>query len=127
MRITRKYLLAPEHETCASTYHCISRVVWRSFIFKKEEKEYFLRIMREYEAYCGVRVLSHVAMSNHVHILVKVPPRPKRVMDDVRFLEHLALIYSDGHVADVGRWLGECRSIKDKSVKYGDRAIVERS
>ncbi len=123
MRIARKYLLGPDHECCAEIHHCVSRVVWRSFIFKKEEKEYFLRTMRQYEAYCGVRVLSHVAMSNHVHLLVKVPPRPKRVMGDARFLEHLGLIYSDEHVADVERRLGGCRAIEDKSDR--DAAVRE--
>ena len=115
MRTQRKYLLAPDHETCAATYHCVTRVVWREFLFKKEEKEFFRKAMRQYEAYCGVKVLAYCLMSNHVHIMVKVPPRAKRLMGDARFLEHLRLIYSAEHVADVERWLGECRAVKNKS------------
>ena len=62
MRTQRKYLLAPDHETCAATYHCVSRVVWRQFLFKKEEKEFFRKAMRQYEAYCGVKVLAYCLM-----------------------------------------------------------------
>ena len=115
MRTQRKYLLAPYHETCAATYHCVTRVVWREFLFKKEEKEFFRKSMRQYEAYCGVKVLAYCLMSNHVHIMVKVPPRAKRLMGDALFLEHLRLIYSAEHVADVERWLGESRAVKNKA------------
>ena len=57
-------------------YHCISRVVDRRFALGDEEKEHFLRLMRGYEAFCGVRVVSFCCMSNHFHILVEVPRRP---------------------------------------------------
>ncbi|PQJ28897.1 transposase [Rubritalea profundi] len=127
MRVTRKYLLAQEHETCASVYHCLSRVVWRTFLFKKEEKEFFRKTMRQYEAYCGVKVLAFCLMSNHVHILVKVPPKPKRMLSDAAFLEKLALIYSDEHLADVKRWLAECRAIENKEDrKLAVRELKER-
>ena len=57
-------------------YHCISRVVDRRFILGPDEKEHFVKLMRLYEAFCGVRVLTYVVMSNHFHILVEVPQRP---------------------------------------------------
>ena len=127
MRIQRKYQLAPDHENCSSTLHCTTRVVWKSFIFKNEEKEFFRKTMREYEAYCGVKVLAYCLMSNHVHIMVKVPPREKRLMGDERFIERLSLIYSDEHVADVERWLNECRAIEDKADrKAAVRELKER-
>ena len=50
--------------------------------------------MRQYEAYCGVKVLTYCLISHHVHIMVKVPPREKRMMGDERFIERLSLIYS---------------------------------
>ena len=115
MRVTRKYLLSPNRATTPANYHCVSRVVWREFIFKKEEKEYFRKIMRKYEKYCGLQVLSYCLMSNHFHIMVEVPPRPTKMMGDERFLEHLELIYSPSHVSDVRRWIAQCRAIKDAS------------
>ncbi|WP_205618985.1 transposase, partial [Rubritalea marina] len=57
-------------------YHCVSRVVDRQFLFGDREKSKFVEIMRLYEEFCGVRVLSFCIMSNHFHILVEVPPRP---------------------------------------------------
>jgi REP element-mobilizing transposase RayT len=40
------------------------------------EKETFGKLMRRYETYCGVRVLSFCVMTNHFHILLEVPKRP---------------------------------------------------
>ena len=42
------------------------------------EKEEFVKLMRIYEKFCGVKVLSFCVMSNHFHILLKVPPRPEQ-------------------------------------------------
>jgi putative transposase len=127
MRILRKYLLADNHENRSANYHCVTRVVWRSFIFKKEEKEFFRKTMRQYEAYCGVKVLAFCLMSNHVHILVKVPPKPTRMLSDAAFLEKLALIYSDDYLVDVKRWLAECRAIENKEDrKFAVRDLKER-
>ncbi len=60
-----------------AVYHCISRVVDRRFIFGPGEKERFVALMREYEQFCGVQVLTYCLMSNHFHILVEVPKRPE--------------------------------------------------
>jgi REP element-mobilizing transposase RayT len=57
-------------------YHCISRVVDRQFVLGETEKEQFVSLMREYEMFCGVRVLTFCIMSNHFHLLVEVPQRP---------------------------------------------------
>ena len=69
--------LSPSAETSVSLYHCVSRVVDRRFIFGREEKDVFVKMMREYEAFCGVRVLAYCVMSNHFHVLVEVPPKKK--------------------------------------------------
>ena len=114
MRLARKYQLAVEQETQGGTYHCVSRVVWRQFIFKRAEKEFFRKTMRMYEQYCGVKVLSYCIMSNHVHILVKVPPAPKHTLSDAALIERLELIYSEAYVSDVKRWLAQCRAISNK-------------
>ncbi len=58
-------------------YHCISRIVDRQFLFGDLEREQFVEFMREYEAFCGVRILTYCIMSNHFHILVEVPKRPE--------------------------------------------------
>ncbi len=57
-------------------YHCISRIVNREFVLGAEEKEHLVKLMRGYEGFCGVRVVTYCVMSNHFHLLVEVPQRP---------------------------------------------------
>ena len=58
-------------------YHCVSRVVNRDFVFGTAEKEALVRLMRMYERFCGVRVVTFCVMSNHFHLLVGVPKKPE--------------------------------------------------
>ena len=60
-------------------YHCMSRVVDRRFILEEKEKEHFVGLMRECEAFCEVRVLTFCVMSNHFHVLVEVGRRPAKL------------------------------------------------
>ena len=68
-------LKAPEEHKVAY-YHCISRVVNRDFVLGEEEREQFVEMMRCYEHFCGVRVLTYCVLSNHFHVLLAVPRRP---------------------------------------------------
>ncbi len=60
----------------SAIYHCVSRVVNRDFVLKRKEKEEFVRLMRLYEGFCEVGVLSFCVMSNHFHLLLEVPAAP---------------------------------------------------
>ncbi len=46
------------------------------------EKEQFVKFMRLYERFYGLRVLTFCIMSNHFHILVEVPKRPETLPPD---------------------------------------------
>ena len=74
-------------------YHCVSRVVDRNFVLGELEKEIFVKLMRRYETYCGVRVLSFCIMTNHFHILLEVPkrPAPENLPTDHELVERLRL------------------------------------
>ena len=72
MRTTR----AKQAEGRVGYYHCISRVINRAFALGEEEKEHLVKLMRRYEAFCGVKVVTYCVMSNHFHILLQVPVRP---------------------------------------------------
>lgn len=67
-------------------YHCVSRVVDRRFVLGPQEKERFIALMREYERFCGVKVLTYCVMSNHFHLLLGVPAPPARPMSDEELL-----------------------------------------
>ena len=87
-------------------YHCVSRIVNRDFVLKREEKEQFVRFMRRYEAFSQVRVLTFCVMSNHFHILVEVPAAPEDggvSWSDERLLAHLGGIYDEAKVGQL-RW-----------------------
>jgi len=83
----------------SAKYHIVSRIVERKFHLGKLEKENFVRLMRSYEAFCGVKVLSFCIMSNHFHILVDVPSRPEGGISDEEILERVALVQKPGSVA----------------------------
>ncbi|WP_009958038.1 transposase [Verrucomicrobium spinosum] len=92
-------------------YHCISRVVERRLAFGPEEKEQFVRLMRAYEGFCQVRVLSYCVMSNHFHIMVEVKKRPEgAVYSDAWLLKQAALIYSQPAVRMLKETLETFRS-----------------
>lgn len=92
MRMAR--LKAPE-DAQVGFYHCISRVVDRRFIFQEYEKEHFVALMRECEAFCGLQILTYCLLSNHFHILVAVPKRPNPLPSGDLILSQLRLL--SGH------------------------------
>ena len=90
-------------------YHCISRVVDRRFVFGESERERFRAIMRMMENFSGCRVLSYCIMSNHVHLLLEVPPMPEGGLGDEELLERLRALYNDAIVLEVAKQLKEAR------------------
>ena len=61
----------------AGIYHVVSRVVDRRFLFEKAEKEAFVKMMRAVARFHQVEVLTFCVMSNHFHVLLRVPRRPE--------------------------------------------------
>jgi putative transposase len=58
-------------------FHVVSRVVGREFALGDEEKEFFTRTLHAYARLLGIEVLTHCTMSNHFHLLLRVPPPPE--------------------------------------------------
>jgi REP element-mobilizing transposase RayT len=87
----RRARLKREPEAEAAYYHCISRVVDRRFILDAPQKEAFVRLMRGYETYCGVQIITFCVMSNHLHVLLRVPRRPSADLlpSDAELVERL--------------------------------------
>jgi putative transposase len=79
-----------------SFYHCVSRVVDGRFLFQTQspgsvEAEHFVHLMRRLEKACCVEVLTYALMSNHFHILCKVPEQ--RSLSDQELLDRIELGY----------------------------------
>ena len=93
-------------------YHCISRVVDRKRVFGQEEKEKFRTFMRMQENFSGCRVVSYCLMSNHIHLLLEVPPMPEGGLSDEGLLARLRAIYQEAEVAVVASELVEARKME---------------
>lgn len=65
----RPRLVAP----AGGVYHVVSRTAFRLFAFRPEERNAFVRLLARVAAFSGVRVLTFAVMSNHFHLLVRVP------------------------------------------------------
>jgi REP element-mobilizing transposase RayT len=69
----------------------MSRVVDRRFIFGDLEKEVFRGFMRRQARFAGVEILTYSCMSNHFHILLRVPRRQE--IDDQELERRLRAIH----------------------------------
>lgn len=78
MRVSRNLL---KDSSRHQVFHVVSRIVDRRLIFKDEERDCFVRIMRKYEGFCGVEVLAFCVMGNHFHIMLSVPERPRHITE----------------------------------------------
>jgi putative transposase len=56
-----------------SVHHVIVRCVAGAFLLGDDEKEVLRKQLEKTAAFCGVGVLAYVFMSNHYHLLVRVP------------------------------------------------------
>ncbi|MFT5106671.1 MAG: putative transposase [Verrucomicrobiales bacterium] len=81
-------------------YHCINRVVDKRFVFDVHERDVFRQILRQVEAFSGVRVITWTILSNHFHLLLEVPPKPLEPLSDDQLLDRCRGLYSaDGMIA----------------------------
>jgi len=56
-----------------AVYHCISRAVNGEWLFDEVAREVLRRQFWKVADYCGVQILTYSILSNHFHILVRVP------------------------------------------------------
>ncbi|MDF1861866.1 MAG: transposase [Verrucomicrobiales bacterium] len=93
-----------------SFYHVMSRVVDRQMVFKAKDKEVFRKIMRNLEAFTGVRVVTYCLMTNHFHLLLDIPDRDGLPpLSEEELLEVLPLLYDSAAVQSVAQELDRAR------------------
>lgn len=85
----RRLKLNSEKET--AYYHCISRIVGAQNLLKTREKEVLRKQLWLLAEYCGLDIMTYALMSNHYHILLRVPQR--REVSDAELLRLHALLY----------------------------------
>jgi len=101
--------------TGRSFYHVMSRVVDRRMVFEPKDKEIFRKILRNQEAFSGVRIVTYCLMSNHFHLLLEVPDRETLApLDEEGLLTVLPLLYSGDVVEGVKQELERARAAGDE-------------
>jgi len=102
-------------------YHVMSRTCGGEHLFGPEEKEGFRKIMRKMARFSGVKVLTWTVMSNHFHILARVPDQDQYLtrFDDradeapgageERLIQHLSILYTKSYIARVRQELAWMR------------------
>src|SRR5450631_1891137 len=114
-------LRAPESWGVAY-YHCVSRVVDRRFAFDDEDKQQFVKLMRLYEQVCEVRVVTYCILSNHFHVLVEVPAKPKAMPSEDELLAHIARCHGKRR-ADLVAW--DIRHWRTQGVEREAQAVID--
>lgn len=113
MRIRRSILM---DSTRGQYFHVVSRVVDKRFIFEDREKEVFRRMMRDYEGFTGVEVLSYCLMSNHFHMLVYVPRRPDSI-PETEVLRRMGCLYKKDQMEEFREYLKGLESEETKRLR----------
>jgi len=78
-------------ETGAAVYHCLSRTVNGERLFEEPARELLRRQLWQVADYCGVEILTYAILSNHFHVLVRVPQ--KTVVADSELLRRYQALY----------------------------------
>lgn len=89
----RRRRLKLDSNTEDAYYHCISRTAGEQWLLKDMEKEVLRRQMWDSAEYCGVEIVTYTLMSNHYHILLKVPKRQD--VSDTELLRLYEVLYRD--------------------------------
>jgi len=87
-------LLAPcdPENGCPVMYHVTSRVVEKRFIFKERERRKFLKLAKDFAVFSGFELVSWCLMSNHFHLLVRVPVQDVEALSDEEMIRRMARI-----------------------------------
>jgi len=62
-------------EEAEATYRCISRTVNLEWLFDDTAKEILRRHLWQVADFCGVKIITYAFLSNHFHILVRIPKK----------------------------------------------------
>lgn len=88
MRQARIKIPSVEGEAC---YHCTTRTVNGERLFDDSAKEILRRQLWQVADYCGLQIITYAILSNHFHVLVRVP-RQEPVSDE-EMLRRFGVLY----------------------------------
>jgi putative transposase len=74
-----------------AVYHCMSRTVNGERLFGDVAREILRRQLWQVADYCGVEIITYAILSNHFHVLVRVPPWQE--VSDPELLRRYRVLY----------------------------------
>ena len=80
-------------------YHVVSRIGGRRLLIDETEKRVLLGMIRSAAAFCGVELYTFAIMSNHFHLLVRVPR--KRDVPDAELVRRMEALYGKPRLSKV--------------------------
>jgi REP element-mobilizing transposase RayT len=100
----------------------------RRKVFEALDKEVFRKILRNQEAFAGVRVVTYCLMSNHFHLLLEVPDRDTLApLDEEGLMAVLPLLYDGDRVESVRQELERARLSGNEAWHRGRRVAFKAS
>jgi REP element-mobilizing transposase RayT len=106
-------------------YHLVSRCALQEFLLEEEEKRVFVGMLRRVAEFSGVEVLTHCVMSNHFHILVRVPA--PRTLTEGELLARVATLYGDARAKDMRtRWESYRKSKRNDLLEAEQTQLLKR-
>ncbi len=100
----------------SAVYHCVTRVVGGAMLLDGRAKEVLRKQMWYMARFCGVEILTYCIMTNHFHVLVRVPE--KQEVDDEELLARFSELY--------GRQKGRVETLEALLKEGGEEARAER-
>ncbi len=99
----------------SGVYHCMSRVAGGQRLLGSTEKEVFRRQLHRLAEFCGLEVLTYCVMSNHFHLLVRVPPQEiTRKIGDDELARRVRVLYPGEEAA---AWISRLRGEEREAVR----------
>ena len=74
-------------------YHCVSRVAGAYHLFEDGDKEVFRKQLFQIADFCGLEVLSYCVMSNHFHVMFRVPTVEDEDVSDEELVRRFSVLY----------------------------------
>ncbi|GAB5562450.1 MAG: hypothetical protein SynsKO_40970 [Synoicihabitans sp.] len=75
----------------AAVYHCMTRTVNGEHLFDDVAKEVLRKQLWQIADYCGLEIITYAILSNHFHVLVRVPQ--KSVLTDAELIRRYRVLY----------------------------------
>ena len=74
-----------------AVYHCMSRMVNGERLLDDVAKEVLRKQLWQISDYCGLEIITYAIMSNHFHVLVRVPQKP--AVTDAELVRRFRILY----------------------------------